>query len=61
MSKPSHLHPADLRGLSRLTITATTGVTDLVEALHHTISRRPGILGAPGSGRTRGITGLVYR
>ena len=34
---------------------------DLVEAMHHTITRVPKILGVPITGRTRGITGLVYR
>ncbi|HSB20505.1 MAG TPA: alpha/beta hydrolase [Anaeromyxobacteraceae bacterium] len=52
---------ADLRGLSRLAVEATTGVTDAVEAMHHAIARAPGILGTPPRGRTRGITGLTYR
>jgi hypothetical protein len=51
----------DLRGISRLAIEATAGLTDLVEAMHHNIARAPGILGAPPAGPTRGITGLVYR
>lgn len=46
------IRAADLRGLNRLVIEATTGVTDVVEAMHHNISRFPG---------ARGITGLVYR
>jgi len=29
--------------------------------MHHTIGRAPGVLGTPPLGRTRGITGLVYR
>ena len=29
--------------------------------MHHTIGRTPGVLGSPPAGRTRGITGLVYR
>ncbi len=36
-------------------------MTDLVEALHHTILRTPGVLGKSPTGRTRGITGLVYK
>ncbi len=47
-----------LRGASRLTIDATTGVTDLVEAMHAEIARLP--LTAT-NGRTSGITGLAYR
>ncbi len=61
MSKQSHLHPSDLRGFSRLTIDAVGGLTDLVEAMHHNIASTPAILGKPKSGRTTGITGLVYR
>ena len=51
---------SDLRGLSRLAVDATLGVTGVVEAMHHTITCVPGILGEPVSGRTAGITGLVY-
>ena len=40
---------------------ATVGITDLVEAMHHTIVRTPGILGEPAKGQTNGITGFVYR
>ncbi|HWS74142.1 MAG TPA: alpha/beta hydrolase [Quisquiliibacterium sp.] len=50
----------DLRGASRLAIAATLGVADLVEAMHRTISRVPLPLGKPVTGRTTGITGLVY-
>ncbi|EHR70265.1 PGAP1-like protein [Burkholderiales bacterium JOSHI_001] len=50
----------DLRGLLRLGTDATLGITDLVEAMHHTIVRRTGIVGTAPSGRTRGITGVVY-
>lgn len=42
-----------------MVIDATAGVTDVVEAMHHNIVRAPG--GTPSRGRTRGITGLVYR
>ena len=54
-------HLSDLRGVSRLAIDATKGITDLVEAMHHNIIRIPGPLGKPATGSTRGITGLVYR
>jgi pimeloyl-ACP methyl ester carboxylesterase len=52
---------SDLRGVVRLAIDAMTGITDLVEDLHHTIASGAGILGAPDQHRTTGITGLVYR
>jgi pimeloyl-ACP methyl ester carboxylesterase len=40
---------------------AIRGITDLVEALHHTVNSLGGVLGAPGQDRTTGITGMVYR
>ncbi len=61
MTRQSHLHPADLRGFSRMTIDAVVGLTDLVEAMHHNIASTPALLGKPASGRTSGITGFVYR
>ncbi len=50
----------DLRGWGRLALDATLGLTAVVEAMHHNISRAPAIFGAPPRGSTRGITGLVY-
>lgn len=52
---------ADLRGASRLAVDLTVLVTDAVETMHHTIARRPGILGHAVPGPARGITGFVYR
>jgi pimeloyl-ACP methyl ester carboxylesterase len=52
---------SDLRGLARLGIDGVLGITDLVEAMHHTIASRTAIAGAAPVGRTRGITGFVYR
>ncbi|MFO1399433.1 MAG: alpha/beta hydrolase [Burkholderiales bacterium] len=52
---------ADLRGASRLAVDLTVLVTDAVETMHHTIARRPGILGRAVPGPARGITGFVYR
>ena len=59
--KRTHIRLSDLRGFHRLASDATVGLTDMVEAMHHTIVRTPGILGEPAKGRTNGITGLVYR
>lgn len=58
---PRLVHPADLRGTSRLAVEAVVGVTDMVEGVHHAVARLALPLGAPGSGRTRGLTGFVYR
>jgi hypothetical protein len=60
LTRTTHLQPSDLRGLGRLALDATLGVTNLVEALHHSIARAAPPIGKAGSGRTRGITGLVY-
>jgi pimeloyl-ACP methyl ester carboxylesterase len=54
-------HVSDLRGIGRLALDATRGVIDLVEAMHLTVARVPAILGVPITGRTSGVTGLVYR
>ncbi len=61
MPKPRHLLPSDLREAARLATTATIGLTDLVEALHGVVASGPGPLGRRPDGRTRGLTGLVYR
>ena len=61
MTKTSPIHPSDLLGFSRLAVSATAGLVDVVEAMHLNISRRPGILDTPLQGSTSGITGLVYK
>ena len=53
----------DLRGVSRLTVDAIIGITDIAESLHHTITSpaptpKPDL---PAQKRTKGITGMVYR
>ena len=53
-------HARALRGAAKLATEATTGLTDLVEAVHARIASVPGLPG-PADGRTRGITGLVYK
>ena len=52
---------SDIRGAGNLTIDAITGITNLVEAMHHTIASLGGILSESNQSRTTGITGLVYR
>ena len=54
------LRASDLRGLYRLGVDGTVGLTDLVEAMHHTIGSRIGFGAASPAGRTSGITGFVY-
>jgi hypothetical protein len=60
MARPIRLRRSDLQGAVRLSADATTGIVDLVEAMHERIARVPGLSGAL-DGRTRGITGLVYK
>ena len=52
---------ADARGASKLVIDAVTGVTNIVEDMHRHIGGVAPIVGTVPAGRTRGLTGLVYR
>lgn len=52
---------ADLRGAARLATQATMGVTRIVEGVHRSVLGTLGLPGAAAPGRTRGITGMVYR
>lgn len=57
---PRVVQPSDLRGLTQLGFDAALGITNLVEAMHHTIASRAGIVGTTPAGRPSGITGFVY-
>ncbi|MGZ6071908.1 MAG: lipase family alpha/beta hydrolase [Myxococcaceae bacterium] len=48
-------------GVGRLAFDAVIGLTDVVESMHGTISRRPFPVGAIADTRTRGITRRVYQ
>jgi hypothetical protein len=61
VSGPLGIDVASLLGWGRLTVDGTLGLARVVEAMHQQIARTPFGLGAPGEGRTHGITGLVYR
>ncbi|MEO8487435.1 MAG: alpha/beta hydrolase [Betaproteobacteria bacterium] len=52
---------ADLRGVGRMAIDATLGITDLVEALHVRIARVPVHLGGPAGAAVASVTEGVYR
>ncbi len=58
--KTAHLHPSDLRGYAKLATQATTGLADLVEAMHDTVARPLASAHAGQPRRTGGVTGLVY-
>ncbi len=55
------LRGSDLRGAARLATNATSGLTDLVEAMHERIARTAGMTAPAADGRTGGITGIVYK
>jgi pimeloyl-ACP methyl ester carboxylesterase len=61
LNKAAHWHAADLHGLSRLAVDGVLGTAALVEQVHHAIARVSGPTLPSRHGRTRGITGLVYR
>jgi hypothetical protein len=52
---------SDLRGLSRMTIDAIVGVTEMAEAVHLNILKNTERLGVPVHKPLSGITSLVYR
>lgn len=52
---------SDLKGVTRLAVDATVGVTDLVEKVHHTIQLGHAPFGPSRANRTGGLTGFIYR
>lgn len=58
--RPGSRTISDLRGVARLAIDATLGVTEIVEAMHRNIASLSPIIGASPTGGARGISGLVY-
>src|SRR5664279_2488845 len=61
MATRVRLRNADLRGAARLATDATSGLTDLVEALHVRIAGPARRDGESAEGRAGGVSGLVYR
>ena len=52
---------ATLTGIAQLAVDATVGVARVVEGVHASVLRSTGLPLADEHGRTRGLTGLVYR
>jgi pimeloyl-ACP methyl ester carboxylesterase len=52
---------SDMRGIVQLATQATSGVTRIVEGVHQSVWSTMGFPGGNAPGKTRGITGLVYR
>jgi pimeloyl-ACP methyl ester carboxylesterase len=57
----TRLRISDLRGLAQLATQAVLGVSDIVEGVHQSVWSSLGVPGGERPGRTRGITGWVYR
>lgn len=51
----------EAQGIGRLVIDAIVGVTNIVESMHRNIAGLAPLTGPSPKGRTRGVTGLVYR
>jgi hypothetical protein len=58
---PKHLRRSDLRATAQLLTQATRQVAQVVEGVHRSVFVRIGLPVSATPGRTRGITGLVYR
>jgi hypothetical protein len=56
-----HLQTGDLSAGARLLTEGTLSVTRLVEGVHRAVHRSMGLPTQAASGRTRGLTGLIYR
>ena len=55
-----HLRASDMRAVAQLATQATLGVATIVEGVHQAVLQTMGASGTA-KGKTRGITGLVYR
>ena len=60
MPEKPPLHPADVRGASRLVADAAVGMADLVEAVHAAILGAPGLRDLPASAAVGKVAGLAY-
>jgi len=52
---------SDVRGIVQLATQATSGITHIVEGVHQSVWSTMGFPGGKAPGKTRGITGLVYK
>ena len=61
MRRGAAVRPSDARGVSRLAIDATEGLTAVVEAMHQRIARAASVPDTPVHVAAREMAGLVYR
>lgn len=59
MTNPTRLHPADVLGFSRLAVEATSGMVEVVDAMHRTIAGNI-LPGTPSNALIAGTTAAVY-
>lgn len=60
-NKRTKLRLSDLRGAARLATEGTQGLTRVVEGMHQSVWRTLGAKDGEEPGRTKGLTGFVYR
>jgi len=60
MSSRNRTQLAEIRGVGRMLVDASTGVVDIVERMHRTIQELLGALGELVHTATRGLTGQIY-
>jgi hypothetical protein len=58
---PRHLRVSDIRAIVQLATHATVGLARIAEGVHQSVWSTMGVPGGAQAGRTRGMTGLVYR
>ena len=56
-----HIKASDLRGLAHLAKEASSGITRITEGVHQSVWDTMNIPRGKNAGKTRGITGLVYK
>lgn len=61
MSGVTRRNVSDVRGAGRMLFDASAGLVDVVERMHRTIQRRPGVIGESIVEATQGLTGFIYR
>ncbi len=61
MNKLTRQNVSDLRGITQLSIDATTGTTRLVDKMHHTIQLGHSPIGESCASSTSGVSGLAYK
>ena len=59
MSSPNRFHPADVLGLGRLAVEATSGIVGVAEEMHRVIASNI-LPGTPAAALVAGTTAAIY-